>query len=1188
MPKSWPACGTCQQIDYDSCTGSAGPYCENSPAGTLCGSGSCDSYGGCISAPNLAVSAGFTMAFHANLSLFKGETVEMKSNVSCSKADCGYVYVSAKSTAGTPIDQISGLKANCEPTNCQQICGVMGIGLSCYPNWSITALETGVYNLVVTASSSGSGLAASSPAVTLSVSEPPAGSLSAGISLSSSAVIVGENLTARCEISCTGDKMATCGNITSTLKLNSADMKGPGSQDVFTYSGNPRLPASCMNMMEGQSCSLTWIIGTQGKGTFYLSCEAQSDNSKVAVFKTPQAILDVMERPIGIIRIYNPSLSQSPIASGSTVKMAADIKCETSPGSTASCGRVRLYPRQSGNILGRSGSLTVISSERDCGIMSTSSPACNVNWTITANSQGNYSLDILADSDLPEIDNATSQGLHLKVSSNAGALSVVRFEASPGEINLNQTTTVSATLNCSSSYCGAVNVYLKTNEMLLTPTSSPLSAVVNQQSCTSFPCNLYWSVTGSSEAAFPITLEASSSESMPVNRTISILVKGQNSILSITLLMPSRISLPLGQTLNLAPNATCFVKDCGQATLSLYYKKLGTWKLVDSSEDVYLARVASNPVVMNNMKAGQMIMMPLELGFKFPGEYELGIFANGSAPGTANEMRTVTVNVAQTGELDIEVLSPVPEESVFLMGDVINLKARITRGGLPARNLSPITATIPDLIMANLFDDGSHGDNQPDDGIYAGTAVVPSKAKLMTDQYRLLFTADNANEPIYIKIDPTLQVSIGTDKSSYVHGEKIRLFGEVMKKGAAAPASMILDAIISTRNWSGRARFNATGSYSYLYDSGYIPNVDGSMKITVTAYDEFLNTGSSSAEVQMLKETGNYYPLVFVMDKYNYSRGETIHIKVEIPGILAEDMVNVRCLIAGEEIQLEKAKTGYFSRDFTIPASNNLGEETLSCLAKGKKTGESHVGINVEPMPLKVSIISPSTYQNILPVVSEKAVELKIYVRYPDERPVTDGHVQILLGDEVQNMSYTGVPGIYTDTTIFKKTVSGTALISMVFQATDSQGNFGETNVTLAVDTGEFNWWWLLLIPAGVGVFFVAWNLYARSKPQKIQIQEKIIRIPVRERVREVVYKPIRLPERKPDPAARLIGELEKLQEKERTVLEAKDLAEQQYYKRQIDEATFSKLMLSYEEKLIELSAAIKQKRKDLYELGIV
>jgi hypothetical protein len=108
----------------------------------------------------------------------------------------------------------------------------------------------------------------------------------------------------------------------------------------------------------------------------------------------------------------------------------------------------------------------------------------------------------------------------------------------------------------------------------------------------------------------------------------------------------------------------------------------------------------------------------------------------------------------------------------------------------------------------------------------------------------------------------------------------------------------------------------------------------------------------------------------------------------------------------------------------------------------------------------------------------------------------------------------------------------------------------------------------------------------SKEEPPKIQIQEKIIKLPTVERVREIIYRPVRIPARpRVDPVMRLKDEIDRLEEKSKTTQDAKDLAEQQYYKRQIDEATFNKLMQNYEEKLIELDAAIRQKKKELYEM---
>jgi hypothetical protein len=293
--------------------------------------------------------------------------------------------------------------------------------------------------------------------------------------------------------------------------------------------------------------------------------------------------------------------------------------------------------------------------------------------------------------------------------------------------------------------------------------------------------------------------------------------------------------------------------------------------------------------------------------------------------------------------------------------------------------------------------------------------------------------------------------------------------------------------------------------------------------------------------------------------------------------------VSVACDFRGQSIVLgEGDMAGFYYGNYTVQTDATIGEESLYCKAVGVKNGTGFVNVKIEPILLKISVINPQPYQNILPVVSNQPIELKVAVFYPDNTPVTEALVQVGLGSEIKNLTYSGIPGIYTTDARFTKAATGAAITSMVLTAQDSQGNYGQANVTLAVDTGEFSWWWLLLIPAGLATFFAAWWIYARSRePPKIQIQEKIIRVPTVERVREVVYRPVSAPERM-DPEARLRSEIERLEERSSTTQNAKELAEQQYYKRQIDEKTFNKLMQDYEEKLIEIDAAIRQKKKDL------
>ena len=133
----------------------------------------------------------------------------------------------------------------------------------------------------------------------------------------------------------------------------------------------------------------------------------------------------------------------------------------------------------------------------------------------------------------------------------------------------------------------------------------------------------------------------------------------------------------------------------------------------------------------------------------------------------------------------------------------------------------------------------------------------------------------------------------------------------------------------------------------------------------------------------------------------------------------------------------------------------------------------------------------------------------------------------------------------------------------------------------MIVGQGEFRWEWLFIAGLGVVILIIGWYMYKNEKKQPIvQVQEKIIRLPVKERIREIVYKPV--PKSEPDPVTRMEQKLETLETKLENLYKAKELAEQQYYRRTIDEKTFNKLMQDYEEKIIETEAEIKEIKKEL------
>jgi hypothetical protein len=452
--------------------------------------------------------------------------------------------------------------------------------------------------------------------------------------------------------------------------------------------------------------------------------------------------------------------------------------------------------------------------------------------------------------------------------------------------------------------------------------------------------------------------------------------------------------------------------------------------------------------------------------------------------------------------------------------------------------------------------------------------------------YQLVFKAENSESRVNVYINPELSATLKTDKYSYAWTDKIEISGDVKKKGQGTPANITIK--LASGDWNDVINLRTeTGYYSRVYENR-MPKEGGMLKLEVIAKDDYGNSGNQSAEVPVSAYTGDLYDLSFSMAKNNYSRGDNMTVFVRVSEMnVPKSGLRINCTFLGTDMELSETGNGY-SGYYTIPLNAELGNKSITCSVAGPKPGQGYKTISVEPMPLRILIIDPepSRYKDtdVISASPEEPVKLKVSVYYPDGRPVTDATVEIMLGGDKTNMTQ-AEPGNYTADVRFTKLGGGVAMSTIFLTAQDSQENRGRAEVGLVL-AGNINWWWLLLIPAGIAILFVAWYYMKSKEPAKIQIQEKIIKLPTVERVREVIYRPVAMPQKRVDPETRLKQELSRLEEKSRTTQDAKDLAEQQYYKRQIDEATFNKLMQSYEEKLIEIDAAIRQKRKELAEMG--
>jgi hypothetical protein len=1109
---------------------------EASCTGGICINGNCTK-------PQLAVSADL---YPKIITTNTNDYAILSGNVKCLGAYCNYVTMYVVPSSFLQPNQYS--------------CGPMNASESCSNNWSITGLSVGIYSMNISVSSNYASN--QTGPLTLTVSLPAAGSISiSSFGFTPSTVTAGSSTTASARISCNGASGAYCGSVT-------ANISGPGG--IFV----PSTAYSCGSLYAGQECAPNWNVSASTTGSYNTTLTASSDRSGLVPVQS-YSTLSVTNTPVGVIQIA-PILSRSEIIKGDATTLGVTVSCTSSSSSSVvSCGLVKAYPRSNQTLISTSGTLTVLAQERNCGNMVSSSSPCSVYWNITGVTEGTYLLDVFANSTV--VQSKISETRLLSVKKNLGALSIPSAGIVPSQINLSDTATLSATISCSSNYCGSVTVAPKIGDTVLGP-STVVSTFQGSRTCSSFPCYLQWSLTGNSAGSFSINVSAVSNESIYAFNMATInVVDPLRPSLGIAVSMPSAATV--GQAVQTSSVITCYTKDCGQVAATLSWNSNG-WKALSPSRNAYLPGSQQNPVV-STLNPGQSYTASWMINFTEPGNYELGLFATGTAANITNAQRIQIVVVSQAESLVMEVLSP-SQNPVFHRGDFVTTRARLTRGWVAATGFSPSMVSLPDMINSRLYDDGTHSDDAAGDGIYGLAFMIPPAA---SGDYRLVLRQDQTEQIVYIKVDPALDVAVNTDKGSYSWGENIEISGSARKSGEMMTSgTVVID--LSSGTWKDRIRFNSTGAYSYLYENRFMPTTGGQLRITVIAGDAYGNSGYASKEVPVSQAETEPYSMRFTMTKYNYSRGETVPIILEISGEGVPQEANVTCRFLGSGFTLYKSG-GVYTGSYNIPSDARIERPSLSCSLSGSNASEQ-TGISIEPMGLLVTVISPQISQNILPVISGKSTELKVAVLYPDNTPVQDAIIQIAVGEKRTNMTYAGTPGFYKSDVI----LMGSGLSNMRLEAQDLQGNYGENNVTLAVNTGEFNWWWLLLIPAGLVVLFFGWKMYRKSKePPRIQIQEKIIRLPgerVREvqRVREVIYRPMRMPESaRPtaDPMARLREEIAGLEEKYSTMQHAKDLAEQQYYKRQIDESTFNKMMQSYEEKLIEIDAAIKEKKKRLY-----
>ena len=794
---------------------------------------------------------------------------------------------------------------------------------------------------------------------------------------------------------------------------------------------------------------------------------------------------------------------------------------------------------------------------------------CFPEWKVIPTKAGNYLMAMRGEASLSSgtrssnaIENYTGD---VPVVVMPGIITPEIMSIAPFQINIGGSVVIQAQVSCSIADCSHVSVYLRSNGMSVPSLGNGITTQdANPQVCESLAagssCLLEWSVSGNEVGVYALTVYAASkdSEIMPAESgpdTLNVQSPspepGDLSVTSVTM-QPNPINI--GGATMLSGDITCSTSYCGSVSAHARHGgqdigNAGPLAMQDQNPITCLSLPCSASWDITANGAGNFLLEMLAVS----GDNEVG-----SASGTGTLIVQEPGGNGTQELLDIEVLQK--SENV-LRGDDFFASVRVIMDN--ALVLQAQVTARSDIFLYSLFDDGLHEDAGAGDGVYAGRARVQETAS--AGIHSVVVKAEkgllNGSASFGFSVKPELYVSIYADRAGYQTLERATVRGSVLKAGRPAKASMGFELKCgSYRETLGSIETDAFGNFVFQFGiSALVP--PGPCTITATATDSFRNTGSGSIGVSIGKSEGQKHEIVFLSPAEDelFDPGETVSISIRVmqngqpvTGTLAS------CTNPyGNPVFLEEMQGGVYSVDYTLPSEGLPNSWLVSCLSqKGGFFGNGNTEVRIRAEEIGIKLLSPQQTSFFVGEFASFVVQLT----YSDGTPVQGANVSMRLQDRTIGMKEGAATGTYQ--TIYEFTEEGLLLFEIA--AEDASGSRSTKDVYISSKIRDIE----ILIP--LVIFFLGLLgsalIWARRKPVRI--------------VEKVVYggqQPVQF-----DPKAEIEAALKRLEARKITIEKAKDVAESAYYKRNIDEKTFRKMMTDYEEELIKINVEIIDLKRGL------
>jgi len=1045
----------------------------------------------------------------------------------------------------------SGTPMNTSDSN-PYYCGYMEHRETCYPSWEVFGTKSGSYYLkMFTVGKTGNWSYSDNETRAILVSINPGVLYLTGSISSNEMNLTDDPLEVKGTVTC---GTAPCGNVKIIAKYSKSN---PGNFEVIGTSGNLSTgndnPQDCGSMNPGDSCTKSWYVYGNEPGYYYIRLVAYSDDEDVESDVSDLNLKVNSEITVGILSITNIGVSPDKINVSEDTILSGTVSC-----SQEYCGDVYVYARSGGQKITSNG-LNTSENPKICSGMQDGGPPCSVSWNIVGNDAGMYYLDILADSDQIDVENTTSSVVYLEVRNPVGSLYFpFEPEFGPGTIELYDIASLYAVVECDSSYCGKVKALVRYDSTNLSSSGDLKTQNQNPQYCESYPCDFSWNINGSKSGPYDITLVVTSNESSEeLFRSYSLTVLDPNKPSLSIILGDLQDQYELGKTFTLKGEVRCDNGDCGEVKVYAKYKESEGDPWVHLTQTTPLS-TSENPKILN-LGSGESEWVEWTVNSSVTGSYILGISADANDTNVIDSGTSSRgIEVSKGADIGIDIQSPARGKTLS-RGDEFLIKVEVTEGGYPMVGAF-VTASSEGFFPAMQL-------NESDDGIYSKKVMVANTISKGSYIITVFVKRDSQifSETTNVYVNPELEVSLDTDKKDYEILDKVKLQGRVLKSGKPVKASIELKLVCPSRSFKEiLLETDSSGNYFHEYLISMATPAEV-CKFELNTEDEDKNYNFTFKDVRIFPSEREVYKIDFLSPSPNskYKKGDSVRIRIKV--LYGDDPLegaSVLCInpMLEENIELNDAGDGVYDGEYLIAKEAPSDLWILTCIAKTEDEyfGRKSLNVYITPLELKLTEISPSATDFFQP---GDAAKIRLRLTYPDNKPFTNASVYLKIGSETIHLNETG-PGIYEG----DYDVKSQGVFTFDVHAEDSFGNTGLFSSGVVITSGfaPFNLLWFVL-PFVIAVALLAGVVWKRGK-KEIIIKEEIPTKPI-DRKRELENR---------------IAELER---KRGNIQKSKDVVEQEYYERKIDEKTFNKMIQNYEQEIISLNVEIEDLKRELAKL---